>query len=202
MLHFSHPMSRSSILSLPPTELHPPFVIIPLLHPSGTSLSCSCLWQCSHVWMSSREYILWTERKGVALSHCSSQCYTATAIPFIYSFSGNSAASASISTFMCLWAIYIFTGSVYIFPTAEQADSLWEYIIRSLTHECGNWDWGPDIPFLRIFVSNFRHFVFVVYLYNVSVAMLGLNHAANHYSTLKKTMLFALLKNHSIQLFV
>jgi hypothetical protein len=27
--------------------------------------------------------------------------YTATAIPFIYSFSGNSAASAAISTFMC-----------------------------------------------------------------------------------------------------
>ncbi len=28
--------------------------------------------------------------------------YTATAIPFIYSFSGKSAASAPISTFMCL----------------------------------------------------------------------------------------------------
>ncbi len=64
---------------------------------------------------------------------------TATAIPFIYSFSGNSAASAPISTFMCLWAIYI-----------------------SQTHECGNWDWGPDIPFLGIFVSNFRHFVYAV----------------------------------------
>ncbi len=36
-------------------------------------------------------------------------------------------------------------------------------IIRSQTHECGNWDWGPDIPFLGIFVSNFRHFVFAVW---------------------------------------
>ncbi len=37
------------------------------------------------------------------------------------------------------------------------------YIIRLQTHKCGNWDWGPDIPFLGIFVSNFRHFVFAVY---------------------------------------
>jgi hypothetical protein len=68
--------------------------------------------------------------------------YTATAIPVIYSFSGNSAASAPISTFMCLWAIYIFPGSVYIFPPAEQADPSWEYIIRSQTHECGLWKLG------------------------------------------------------------
>ncbi len=89
--------------------------------------------------------------------------YTATAIPFIYSFSGNSAASAPISTFMCLWAIYIFAGSVYIFPPAVQADPSWEYIIHSQKHECGNWDWRPDIPVLGIFVSNFRHFVFAVH---------------------------------------
>ncbi len=91
--------------------------------------------------------------------------HTATAIPFIYSFSGNSAASAPISTFMCLWAIYIFPGSVHIFPPAEKADPSWKYIIRLQTHECGIWDWGPDIPFLGIFVTNFRHFVFALHVY-------------------------------------
>ncbi len=92
----------------------------------------------------------------------SAENHTATAIPLIYSFSGNSAASAPISTFMCLWAIYIDPGAVFTFPPAEKADPSWEYIIPSQTHECGNWDWGPVIPFLGIFVSNFRHFVFAV----------------------------------------
>ncbi len=54
---------------------------------------------------------------------------------------------------MCLWAIYIFPGPVHIFPPAEKADPSWKYIIRSQKNECGNWDWGPDIPYLGIFVS-------------------------------------------------
>ena len=36
--------------------------------------------------------------------------------------------------------IHIFPGSVHIFPPAEKADPSWEYIIRTQTHECGNWD--------------------------------------------------------------
>ncbi len=37
-----------------------------------------------------------------------------------------------------------------------------ERFIYSQAHECRNWDRDPDIPFLEIFVSNFRHFVFAV----------------------------------------
>ncbi len=77
----------------------------------------------------------------------------------MYSFSGNSEPSAPMSTFMCLRAIYIVPGSVYIFPPAEQADRSGNiYMNHSQTH----WDKDPDIPFLGIFVSKFRYFVFVV----------------------------------------
>ncbi len=55
-------------------------------------------------------------------------------------------------------------GLQYLFPPAEQGDRSWEYINRSQTHECGNWAWGRAIPFLEIFVSKFRYFVFAVQL--------------------------------------
>ncbi len=35
--------------------------------------------------------------------------------------------------------------SVY-FAAAKYVDPSWEYINRSQTHECGNWDWGRAIP--------------------------------------------------------
>ncbi len=33
-----------------------------------------------------------------------------------------------------------------VFPPAEKADPTWEYIIRSQTYGCGNWDWDTSRP--------------------------------------------------------
>jgi hypothetical protein len=52
------------------------------------------------------------------------QMCTGWEVLFMYSFSGNCAASIPIFTFMCLWAIYIVPGLVHIFPPAEEADRL------------------------------------------------------------------------------
>ncbi len=92
--------------------------------------------------------------RGVFLFSC-----TATKIPFMHSFSGICVASVLISTFMCLWAIYIFPGSVHIFPAAGRSIV---GIYKSFT-ESGNRDCGRAVPFLGIFVSNFRYWFFAVW---------------------------------------
>jgi len=63
----------------------------------------------------------------------------------MYSFSGNSAASAPISTFKCLWAIYIVPGSVYIH---ECGNLFRNFGILSLL--CGHGHWSICDKFLAI----------------------------------------------------
>ncbi len=76
----------------------------------------------------------------------------------------NCKASIPISAFICLRAIDIFSESVHIFSCSRIGRPTLG-IHNSLTDECGNWDLGRAIPFLGIFVSNFRYCVFAVYIY-------------------------------------
>ncbi len=59
------------------------------------------------------------------------------------------------STFMCLWAIYIFPRSMCLFCCRKYVDRYWEYIKRLQTHECVNWDWGRAFPIKGILKWNF-----------------------------------------------
>ncbi len=63
-----------------------------------------------------------------------------------------------ISTFMHLWAIYMFPGSVCLFCCSQRGRlMLGIYINSSQIHECRNWVWGPTVSFLGIHKSDFRY---------------------------------------------
>jgi hypothetical protein len=65
-----------------------------------------------------------------------------------YSQKRNWATSIPISTFLCLWAIYILPRSVCLFCCRKISGLILESINRLQTHKCGNWDWGRAIPLL------------------------------------------------------
>ncbi len=68
----------------------------------------------------------------------------------------NIGVTVPISTFMRLWAIYIFPRSVCLLSWRKYVDRSWDYINCSQTHECWNWDWGRAIPRKGIHKWDFR----------------------------------------------
>ncbi len=93
---------------------------------------------------------------------------TVPATPFIYSFSGNSAASALISTFMCLWAIYIFPGSVHIHISSSRKGRPIVGIYNSLTD---TWMWKLGLRPRYSFSGNIYFKFSVFFLCSVGVLL-------------------------------
>jgi hypothetical protein len=61
--------------------------------------------------------------------------------------------------------LYIHTiGPPIYLHAAEYADQWWEYINRTQKHECKNRDCGRGVPFMGIYVYNFRYSIFAVCL--------------------------------------
>ncbi len=58
----------------------------------------------------------------------------------------NCATTVPMFTFICLWAIYIFSWSICLFYCRKYVDWSGEYANCSQKHDCGNWDWGRPIP--------------------------------------------------------
>ncbi len=65
---------------------------------------------------------------------------------------------------VCERFIYFHNRSAYS-AAGKYVDRLWEYINRSQTHECGNWDWGCAIPFLGTHKWDFCCSVVITWIY-------------------------------------
>ncbi len=89
--------------------------------------------------------------------------HTATKIPFMYSFSGDCAASVPISICMCPWASYIFPGSIRIFPCSRIGRPILE-IYKYLT-DIWVYELGDRTLYFCFGSKEAAHFHFWEYIY-------------------------------------
>ncbi len=105
--------------------------------------------------------------------------------PFMYSQKGNRAASLFpkqnhnvLSPNSCAHIsgrdLYISRISLSILLQPKYLDRSWEYINRSQTHECGNWDWCRAIPRKGINKWDFRCSAVCRMLFMIVVIFLNL----------------------------